>query len=292
MRILCCGNATLDIVNQVAEYPPEDAEIRALSQRQSVGGNAANSATILYQLGHQVELAAVVADDREADMLRGLLARLGIADRHLVTQLGGRTPTSYITLSRANGSRTIIHFRDLRELALKDFENIDLKQYDWIHFEGRNTPALEAMLSRVKAAGLPCSLEVEKTREGIETLFGYPDLLMFSHHYVMEQGFDGAEGFLAMLPAFGIEISVTWGDAGAWGRDDSGRICHSPAYPPTQVIDTLAAGDVFNAGLIDAKQRGLALEPALHAACQLAGHKCGLPGLEGVAHGHSTMRGQ
>ena len=40
--ILLTGNITLDIINTVAHYPQEDEELRANSQRITVGGNATN----------------------------------------------------------------------------------------------------------------------------------------------------------------------------------------------------------------------------------------------------------
>jgi ketohexokinase len=49
------------------------------------------------------------------------------------------------------------------------------------------------------------------------------------------------------------------------------------------VVDTLGAGDVFNAGVIDARLRGLAAERAVEWACRVAGYKCGVRGLDQLA---------
>ena len=53
VRVMCVGIATLDIINRVEQYPAEDSEVRALAQSQRMGGNAANTATVLAQLGVQ-----------------------------------------------------------------------------------------------------------------------------------------------------------------------------------------------------------------------------------------------
>ena len=48
-------------------------------------------------------------------------------------------------------------------------------------------------------------------------------------------------------------ITVTWGAEGAWAIDQDGHVIHQEAFPPPGgVIDSLGAGDTFNAGLIHA----------------------------------------
>ena len=54
------------------------------------------------------------------------------------------------------------------------------------------------------------------------------------------------------------------------------------AFAPPQVLDTLGAGDTFNAGLIHRLSLGSTVEEALTFACRLAGAKCGMLGYEGL----------
>ena len=56
----------------------------------------------------------------------------------------------------------------------------------------------------------------------------------------------------------------------------------SAAYSPPQVLDTLGAGDTFNAGLIHSLSTGNSLEASLKFACKLAGNKCGMLGYNGL----------
>ncbi|HHH37997.1 MAG TPA: hypothetical protein ENK50_00255 [Sedimenticola sp.] len=283
MDLLAVGVATIDIVSSVERYPDEDSEVRALDQRTAPGGNAVNTLLRLSRLGHRCSWAGAVADDRESDWLMGQLKREGVETRFGERYPGTRTPLSCITLSRKSGSRTIVHHRRLPEFSGRAFERLGLEGFDWVHFEGRNVPDLVGMLTRAASVtGLTCSLEVEKQRPGIEALFPLPDLLLFSRAYARGRGFADAGAFLETVRAQagdGAVLVCAWGEQGSWGMDRAGRVCHAPAVAPPQVVDTLGAGDVFNAGVIHALGAGEALPEALRFANRLAGEKCGYRGI-------------
>lgn len=282
MRVLAVGIATLDIINRVSRYPAEDDEVRALSQQRLRGGNATNTLVVLSQRGHACDWAGMIADEPDSRTILADLERYRVGSDHCRHLPGGKVPTSYVALSEATGSRTIIHYRDLPEYPAEAFADIDLSCYDWIHFEGRNVEALAVMLERTKRSGTPCSLEVEKPREGIEALFAQAGLLLFSRQYARHRGFDSAQSFLSQVPPAGCDAYCAWGDQGAWLREADGGVHHSPAFAPTRIQDTLGAGDVFNAGIIDARLQGMAAADGLAHACRLAGRKCGQLGFDGL----------
>jgi len=287
--ILAIGVATLDIINSVDGYPLEDQEVRAAERHYRRGGNAANTAIVLAQLGQQCSWAGCISMDHDADYILNELRRYGVNTNHCCRVEQGSTPTSYITHNRRNGSRTIIHYRDLREYGFDDFCNIDLKPYDWLHVEGRHCRETARMLQQARQLQpqLTISIEIEKTRTDIERLYPLADLLLFSRDFARHHGFDNGADFLHSIQgrAAQADLVCAWGDQGAWalGKAENGRaagIEHSPAFPPPQLVDTLAAGDTFNAALIDARCKDQPLAAALRAACRLAGHKCGINGLD------------
>lgn len=285
-QILLAGTATLDIVNTVEHYPQEDDEVRASASRSASGGNAANSAAVLASLGHQVHLCTVLADDASAMRVRDSLQQAGV-DLQYCPQRPGTTPTSYITLSAASGSRTIVHHRNLPELETGDIARIPLEGYDWLHFEGRNvaTTAHQIRLARRRLRDQPISVEIEKSRPGIQRLFAYADVLLLSRTFALANGFTTADALLSALrPQVPQAILVCpWGGEGAWALAPGDRrrfdCVHVPAFEAGPVIDTLGAGDTFNAGIIDALCSGAMLEEALTHANRLAGQKVARQGL-------------
>lgn len=293
-RILTVGIATLDIINTVDSFPVEDDEVRAVGQVVRRGGNASNTAVVLSQLGHTCSWAGSLADDASAGVVRADLESYGVAMDAVQIVADGCTPTSYVTLNQQNGSRTIVHYRDLPEYTFAQFRQIDLSRFDWLHFEGRNVHETRAMLDDAKqrAPDLPVSVEIEKPREGIECLCADVGLLLYSRayvmRYVMQHAMQCAETdpttFLReqhrRLPA--AEHVCSWGDMGAWGVGCNGELFHRPALALSQVVDTLGAGDTFNAGIIHGKLSGRVLTDCLRDACQLAAKKCTQQGLQGL----------
>jgi ketohexokinase len=283
-KILTVGVATLDVVLSVTRYPREDEEIRAEAAQVRRGGNAANTAVVLSQLGHDCAWAGVTTSDGDGARIRQELARAGVRT-HLGQVLGsGSVPTSYILADRSTGSRTIIHHRDLPEFSFDAFRAIDLTPFQWLHFEGRNVPETARMLrhARSSAPTLPLSLEVEKPREGIEELFPLADVLLFSRLYAEAQGFPDPGALLRQVAVQSPRalLICAWGEGGASARSYAGEAVDSPAFPPAEVVDTVGAGDVLNAGVIHGLVQQQPLATVLRSACRLAGEKCGRPGLE------------
>jgi ketohexokinase len=281
--VLGVGIAVLDLVNEVECYPAEDDEVRALAMRRVRGGNVTNSLAVLSRLGHPCRWVGTLGDDPAADLILADLAGHGIEARDAVRVPGGTTPTSSILVSRVNGSRTIVHFRDLPELSAEDFDRVSLDGLAWVHFEGRHPQETARMIRRVReeAPDVPISVELEKHRPGIEALLHGPQLMLASRAFARAGGFEDAGDFLEdlLLRSDARLCVVAWGAEGAAFLARGGHVQRVPAYVPTRVVDTLGAGDVFNAGLIHGLLQGLPDGEAVVQAVKLAGLKCGHPGL-------------
>lgn len=282
-RILTVGIATLDIINQVAAYPAEDAEIRALSQQQRRGGNASNTAVVLSQLGHQVDFAGVLINEPDVAVITADLDAFQVNYQYCRQLKTGKMPTSYISVSAETGSRTIVHFRDCPEFSFADFQRIDLSVYDWLHFEGRNVTETRKMLAYAaqQQPALPRSVELEKPRQGIEQLLEHASFIMASQPYAEAAGYHNAETFLNDL-AFN-QATCSWGADGIWSKFAS-QLRHQPATKLDNVIESLGAGDTLNAGLIHGLLQNWPNQRVLTFASQLASLKCQQQGFANLNH--------
>ncbi len=285
-RILCIGIATLDIVNEVTCYPDEDDEIRILSQEKRRGGNATNTSVVLSQLGHQCTWAGtLVKEDSDTQIILADLEYHQINYKHCHFLNQGKIPTSYITISRQTGSRTISHYRDLSEYSFQNFKKINLHAFDWFHFEGRNIRQVQKMMQWCKqqCPETPISLEIEKPRDLITNLFQDASVLLFSKPYALSQGYESTKSFCWESGSKYPDKTIIC----AWGSSGAGAI-HKKQYHwqnalNIAAVDTLAAGDVFNAGIIDQQIRQHSLKKCLKFANKLAGKKCEIKGISSIS---------
>ncbi|XP_015201586.1 ketohexokinase isoform X2 [Lepisosteus oculatus] len=77
-------------------------------------------------------------------------------------------------------------------------------------------------------------------------------------------------------------LICAWAEMGADGVGPEGTVVHSDAFAPEAIVDTLGAGDTFNASVIFSLSNGKSLQEALTFGCQIAGKKCGIHGYDGI----------
>ncbi|XP_065109564.1 ketohexokinase isoform X3 [Paramisgurnus dabryanus] len=293
-KILSIGLVCLDIINVVDKYPEEDSDTRCLSQRWQRGGNASNTCTVLSLLGAPCAFMGALAPGPVADFILNDFQMYKIDISLLLEHAECSFPASLVISNVTTGSRTILHMnRNLPDVSIEDFSKVDLKQYKWIHWEGRNAEEQVKMIERVREYNskqeeknkITISVEIEKTREPLYQLFPHGDVVFVSKDVARHFGFDTAsaalKGFSNRLRK-GATLICAWAEKGADAMGPDGTVFHSDAFPPEKLVDTLGAGDTFNAAVIYTLANGGGLQPALTFGCQIAGKKCGVHGYDGI----------
>ncbi|KAM6979822.1 ketohexokinase [Aplochiton taeniatus] len=292
-KILCIGLVCLDIINVVDKYPEEDTDSRCLSQRWQRGGNASNSCTVLSLIGAPCAFMGSLAQGPVADFVlddfQGYQIDISLLSEHAQCSM----PASVVISNVTTGSRTILHMnRNLPDVTAADFSKVDLSQYKWIHWEGRNADEQVKMIQQValfnktlpQQQKITVSVEIEKIREPLYQLFPHGDVVFVSKDVAMHFGFDSAASAVKGLynrVKTGAVLICAWAEKGADAMGPDG-VVHSDAFPPEALVDTLGAGDTFNASVIYSLSKGVSLQEALKFGCQVAGRKCGVHGYEGI----------
>uniref|UniRef100_A0A4W5P335 Ketohexokinase n=1 Tax=Hucho hucho TaxID=62062 RepID=A0A4W5P335_9TELE len=293
-KILCIGLVCLDIINVVDKYPEEDTDTRCLSQRWQRGGNASNSCTVLSLLGAPCAFMGSLAPGHVADFIVGDFSHRGVDISSVVWQREGETPCACCVVCPPSGSRTVVlSDTNLPDVSAADFSKVDLSQYKWIHWEGRNAEEQVKMIQQVELSNstlpqqhrITVSVEIEKTREPLYQLFHYGDVVFVSKDVAMHFGYQSAASALKGLyhrVKKGAVLICAWAEKGADAMGPDGIVVHSDAFPPEAVVDTLGAGDTFNASVIYTLSNGGGVQEALTFGCQVAGRKCGVHGYDEI----------
>jgi len=292
VRAVVLGPTYCDLVFGGLERLPELGEERFARSFLIATGGSAITAIALHRLGHAVQLCADVGRDALAAWLRDALTREGVgidalradqeitpvtaalstaADRAFVTYLEPPGPPPDLeAVLRATGA-THLHVAGF-PAALADPGLVDTAHAlgVTVSFDpGWDGRALAD--PRVRGVALAADVLLPNRLEA--------DLLL------AEAGDGGgppsAEVALARLAALrpGRVTVVKDGAAGAWGAD--ARTSVHVAAPAVDAIDATGAGDVFDAGFLDAWWAGEPLE-----GCLRRGAWCGARAT--TAHGGAT----
>ncbi|XP_076307490.1 ketohexokinase-like isoform X1 [Tachypleus tridentatus] len=300
-RILCVGLVCLDVIVVCKSYPEEDTDQRCLAHRWQQGGNAANNCTVLKQLGVSCEYLGTMSTDYGGLFLKKCFIDNHIEIKNCVYYEEKECPTSYVLINAQNGSRTILHSNNnLPELNCEEFKKINLKEYNWIHFQGRNVGEICKMIQHIQnwnenhpADIIIVSVELEKARTSLRELLDKADLVFIEKDFVKLFGIEKMETAVQELSQMahpGSILICPWGDLGACAYDRDGKLVFSPAYPPSKLVDTLGAGDTFVAACIMGLRNGQSVEEAVILGCKLAGAKCGLEGYSSLANVYEKIK--
>jgi ribokinase len=276
MSKACCvvGSLNMDMVTRVDRFPSPGETIRGSSFRIFPGGKGANQAVALARLGAGVEMIGAIGDDMLGRGYRDILVKEGVGVGGLRVIAGAATGTASIEVSAAGenhivivgGANDTVDSAHVRSLAA----TIRGASLLLLQLEIPLAASIEAA-GIAKAAGVPVMLDPAPARELPDELLASVTIITPNEtEAAVLSGADtsteeGVKEASRRLLARGIRrVIIKAGGRGAFIAE-GGSFTHVPAHR-VKVVDTVAAGDSFNAGLAFALGAGMELEAAVRFA--------------------------
>lgn len=286
-QIICVGHAALDRVFAVEAWPADSGKISAHRFEESGGGMAANAAAAIARLGGEAVFWGPTGDDTVAEAIRSQLATDGV-DTEYLRRFPGRSSSHSAVIVDGRGERLVVGHRGSALQAPADWLPLEQVGVAGALLADVRWPqgAAEA-LRAARENGIPAVLDAEIADIDIlQGLAGIADHVIFSERGLSAWSGDDLEGGLNKVLSKGARLAavtrgangVTWIEA-----DFPGKLQHLPGYQ-VNVVDTLAAGDVFHGAyalkLAEGRPPGDAIRFASAAAaikCTRAGGRRGAP---------------
>jgi sugar/nucleoside kinase (ribokinase family) len=255
-----------------ARWPQPGEEVYAPQYAREVGGGAAITACALAKLGRSVNLVGIIGAD-DAGWMEDRLKMFGVSGDGLSKKVGntGVTVSVSIREERSFFSHAGVN-KDLPMALESEAMAAVLGQARHVHFAlplERET-ALQ-LLPRLRDQGCTTSLDVGFHPEWLQALPNLEICRAVDYFFPNEKEaalICGAEhdDYLTYAGQQGVlRPVVKLGQLGAAMLANGIR--HEAPSPSTVVIDTTGAGDVFDAGFIDAHLDGASPQDSLRRAC-------------------------
>jgi len=274
-RLISLGACTVDVILKVDDVPTFDAKVIAEDGVVVGQGMAVAAACTAAAMGGDVSVWGRVGADRIGDFFLADLEDAGVDTSNIRRPEGARSGVAAVICDAA-GQRLIVPFYDPAlgsDASWLPIEQLD--SADCVLADVRWPEGSLRILTEAKARGLIRVFDGDvASRETITTLAP-----LASHAIFSEPGFrifSGRDDALVALPelAAGFDgvMGVTLGENGfAWVED--GDVRTVPA-PKVEVVDTLAAGDVFHGSFALCIAEGKSVADAGRFACAAAALKC------------------
>ncbi len=273
--LIAVGGICTTTLYRVPAVPAVPGKVLATDAAEVVDGMAVSAACAFVRLGGQGAVWGRVGADPRGVGMRRELAAAGL-DVSAVRSVPGGLSSIAVSIIDARGDRLVVPYHDASLDAAADWLPLErIASADFVHVDTRWPEGAAAALVAARAAGVPGMLDAD---------IAPPDILarlvpLSSHAVFSDAGLFVHTGMSDLEAALRLVAAGHPGHVGAsCGADgyawiEAGELWRVPA-PRVEVVDTLAAGDVFHGALALRLAEGATIEAAARFAVVAASLKC------------------
>ncbi len=274
--VLCTGIAVQDIIMRVESFPPGGGKSMATDFRVVSGGCAVNAAIAVARLGGEAHYAGPLGDasDSVSNQLMAEMQHEGIETSGVVRVAGANAPVSAIMVDSA-GERMIATYRDRRIEAARAANPAALvENVNALLADNRFPDFVQPICEAARHRNIPVVLDADRPTVENHPLFVIATHVVFSSECLRETTgcAELADGMQRIAPLTKAFLAVSNGPGDVLYLQD-GAVRRVPVFS-VEAIDTLAAGDVFHAGIALALAEGRDEVAAIRFGSAAAALKC------------------
>lgn len=280
-RMIAVGGICTTTLFRVDAVPPVPGKVLASDVAEVVDGMAVSAACAFVRLGGAAAVLGRVGDDARGTAMRGALAEAGLDVDGVRIVPGGRSSVAVAVID-ARGDRLVVPYHDASLDRSADWIGpASVRGANVVHADTRWPEGAAAALAAARTAGVPGMLDADVApREVLAALVPLATHVVFSDAglFRLEGIPDGDaaavdEALLAVAArSRAPHVGATCGAAGyVWVE---GNAVRRVAAPRVEVVDTLAAGDVFHGALALGLVEGMTVARAAKFAVFAASLKC------------------
>ncbi|MEY2819680.1 MAG: hypothetical protein RL275_3143 [Chloroflexota bacterium] len=293
--LLVAGEINPDLILS-GNVTPEFGQVEKLvdAAALTIGSSSAIFACGAARLGLNVAFIGLCGDDVFGHFMLDEMSKRGVDVSHVIVRKDGQTGLSVI-LNNGIDRAILTHSGLIADLQASDIADSLLAQARHLHvasyfLQTKLQPELPALFKRAQSLGLTTSLDTNY--DPSEKWIGFDELLAVTNVFLPNEAeaksLTGAENVEEAANRLGSKVealALKMGKDGALGISKSQRV--QVESIPVKVVDTVGAGDSFDAGYMYGYLNDWELEKSLRLACvcgalstQQAGGTNGQPTLE------------
>jgi sugar/nucleoside kinase (ribokinase family) len=273
--LLVAGEINPDLI-LTGNVTPEFGQVEKIVQDAAlaVGSSSVIVACGAARLGLKVAFMGKCGDDVFGRFMLDEMRKRGVDVSNVITVPGGQTGIT-VSLNTGDDRAMLTHLGLIAELQAADVSDALLAQARHLHvasyfLQTKLQPGLPALFNRAHALGLTTSLDTNY--DPSEKWAGFDDLLAVTDVFLPNEaeaksltGAATAEEAAKRLRVKVETAAIKLGKAGALGFAPEQKIRMESI--PVTVVDTVGAGDSFDAGFLYGYLSGWEMEKSLRLAC-------------------------
>jgi sugar/nucleoside kinase (ribokinase family) len=270
--VTIAGELNLDLIlyGLPNELPPE-RELIASNMSLTLGASSAIVAHNLAALGNRVGFISRIGNDSLGRSALDRLSEAGVDVSRVRTSTDGTGSGLTVILHHGSWRNILTYLGTISQLSYEDLDFEYLCSARHFHLSSfylqtALRPRMTELFKRLKAAGLTISMDTnddpDDRWDGLEELLPYVDVFLPNEREALKiAGESDLQGALARLAETVAVVVVKCGPEGAIAQRGKEQFRGIPVRVNT--VDTIGAGDSFDAGFITQYVRGADLPTCL-----------------------------